>query len=94
MMHSRGFILSSLETINASFRPFGYTENTGEATAKFVGSLGEFQITKKNDQWILHGDPDDLELYGLDQPLISESKFCDEVSCYLLAKMRPIKPLI
>lgn len=87
-LHSRGFVLKSLESRAATAGPFEYTSDRGEGSAEFVGAPFPITIAKTNRHWTLHGDPEDLDLYDLNRPFDDEAAFRDAVSCYLLAKQR------
>jgi hypothetical protein len=85
MMASRGYVLSSVETRAATATPFLYTADYGEGSAKFVGPKGEVEIEKKDRQWIIRGDPRDLEIHEMNHVFNDEPVFRDAVSCYLLS---------
>lgn len=88
MMALRGYRLAGVETRPATTGPFTYTADLYEGRARFNGPKGELVIEKKDRQWTIDGNRDDLVIHELDRPFGDEPEFRDAVSCYLLSKVR------
>jgi hypothetical protein len=85
MMASRGYRLTSIETLPATAGPFAYTADEDEGRATFVGPRGEFRIEKTDRLWTIHADRRDIETHNLDHAFSDEQAFRDAVSGYLLS---------
>ena len=93
LMSKRGYRLTALMAHPATLGPFDCGEDYGEGRATFVGPFGEITVEKKEREWTVHGNRNDLAAHELDRPFRDLRAFLDALSGYLLSDVRVAQPM-